>query len=282
MEIFCPKQYVKDFNNKLDNEIQAMYYTNTERDHIYIDNTQRKKRSLNSIACSSNIKEYLLNDIHNFIKSENAYVQRGINYKRNYLLYGPPGTGKTSLIFSLASELDRDIKIIDGSTICNIDSFRKTLINTPIRTIIVIEDIDALSNKLFNRDDKYPVTVDKSSTTLSDILNYFDGLRTPQGLICFFTTNYIDRLDSAFVRDGRMDVKIKIEHAEKADVIDGMIRHFVGEHELIKIEKSMPTGRYDTSKLQSFLMDYYNKTLEGNNNEVLKELIKNIKKCNLK
>ena len=44
-----------------------------------------------------------------FLKSEKWYQQRGIPYRRGYLLYGHPGTGKSSFIQAVAGALDYSI-----------------------------------------------------------------------------------------------------------------------------------------------------------------------------
>ncbi len=46
--------------------------------------------------------EHLINDVDRFISHPNWYIDRGIPYRRGYLLYGPPGSGKTSAIMALA------------------------------------------------------------------------------------------------------------------------------------------------------------------------------------
>lgn len=54
----------------------------------------------------------------------------------------------------------------------------------------------------------------KDKLTLSDILNVLDGLYTSEGAICFFTTNHIEHLDDAFLRDGRMDYKVELSNLD--------------------------------------------------------------------
>ena len=43
------------------------------------------------------IKERLLEDARDFLESETWYSERGIPFRRGYLLHGSPGSGKTSL-----------------------------------------------------------------------------------------------------------------------------------------------------------------------------------------
>lgn len=43
--------------------------------------------------------------------------------------------------------------------------------------------------------------------TLSGLLNCLDGVTSTEARILFMTTNYLDRLDPALIRPGRVDVK---------------------------------------------------------------------------
>lgn len=189
---------------------------------------KRDKRSLSSIYTNNSIHYNILKDIQHFIKSKQFYNDNNIPYKRNYLLYGKPGTGKTSLIFSLASELNYNIRVIDlGSLNNDTNSLLYQIYNCTDNTILVFEDIDAMSGKFdYNRDknnnntpksninskeDIILSSSDSKELSLSILLNLLDGLYTREGIISFFTTNHIDRLDDAFLRDGRMDIKIELK-----------------------------------------------------------------------
>jgi chaperone BCS1 len=58
----------------------------------------------------------LLTDIKDFFRNEAFYAQRGIPWRRGYLLHGLPGSGKTSTILAIASELDLDVYMVPLST----------------------------------------------------------------------------------------------------------------------------------------------------------------------
>lgn len=62
----------------------------------------KDKRPFSSVILDVGIAENIRNDILEFLKSSKWYRERGIPYRRGYLLYGPPGTGKTSFITALA------------------------------------------------------------------------------------------------------------------------------------------------------------------------------------
>lgn len=54
----------------------------------------RQKRPIDSVILDQGIKERILADVKDFLESQKWYVDRGIPYRRGYLLYGPPGSGK--------------------------------------------------------------------------------------------------------------------------------------------------------------------------------------------
>lgn len=76
--------------------------------------------------------------------------------------------------------------------------------------------------------------------TLSFLLNLFDGVLETPGRITFMTTNFIDKLDKAFTRPGRIDVISKFGFADHSQLI-AIIEH-----------------RYDTKLTEEQLNIIYN------------------------
>lgn len=65
----------------------------------------RQRRPLASVVLDSGLTETIVSDVRDFMSSEQWYRERGIPYRRGYLLHGPPGCGKTSFIAALAGQL---------------------------------------------------------------------------------------------------------------------------------------------------------------------------------
>jgi hypothetical protein len=64
--------------------------------------------------------------------------------------------------------------------------------------------------------------------TLDDILNLWDGVRENAGRIMVISSNYYDRLDTALVRPGRIDITLKMENATR-EIIGEMYAYYYGE-----------------------------------------------------
>lgn len=62
----------------------------------------RRKRPLESVVLAEGVKERIVTDVKDFLASGKWYYDRGIPYRRGYLLHGPPGTGKRFLCLFLA------------------------------------------------------------------------------------------------------------------------------------------------------------------------------------
>lgn len=73
----------------------------------------RNKRSIDSVILDQNVSQRLLADVNEWIASSTWYSDRGIPYRRGYLLYGPPGSGKSSFIMALAGKLQYNICILN-------------------------------------------------------------------------------------------------------------------------------------------------------------------------
>ena len=137
-------------------------------------------------------------------------TQQGIPYRRGYLLHGPPGSGKSSFIQALAGALNYDICVLNLSErgLAD-DKLIHLLSNTPERSFVLIEDIDAAFNKRVQTSaDGY-----QSSVTFSGFLNALDGVASGEERIIFMTTNHPEVLDPALIRPGRVDLSVLIDDA---------------------------------------------------------------------
>lgn len=212
----------------------------------------RHKRPMSSIVLNPGVKEMLLNDAKDFLKSEKWYADRGIPFRRGYLLHGVPGSGKSSLISAIAGELMLDIYAISLSSSWMNDSTLQTLMGrVPARCILLLEDLDAAFTRSVTRDqnstgapgggdeesnnkkdnarprrkkDKDSMS-DVNTLSLSGLLNSLDGVAASEGRLLFATTNHLERLDPALSRPGRMDVWIEFRNASKWQA-EALFRNF--------------------------------------------------------
>ncbi|KAJ7173596.1 P-loop containing nucleoside triphosphate hydrolase protein [Mycena filopes] len=232
-----------DILKKLVLEAKREYEKDAEhRVHIFLADTTyqcwrwngaRQKRPMSSIVLQPGVKDMLLADCKDFLCSEEWYAERGIPFRRGYLLHGVPGSGKTSLIHSLAGELGLDIYVVSLSSKGMSDNMLTTLMSlVPNRCILLLEDLDAAFTRSVGRDATStgaPASTTSTSTTngtttaesdgstlsLSGLLNSLDGVAAAEGRLLFATTNHIERLDPALSRPGRMDVWVNFTHATK-------------------------------------------------------------------
>ncbi|KAG7098055.1 hypothetical protein E1B28_000029 [Marasmius oreades] len=217
----------------------------------------RHKRPMGSIVLNPGVKEMLLSDTKDFLASEKWYADRGIPFRRGYLLHGVPGSGKSSLIHAIAGELMLDIYVVSLSSSWISDSTLTTLMGrVPARCILLLEDLDAAFTRSVTRDEEKDKKKDKDSKdsnnndnsgssgssgrsrrrrddqmsdtntlSLSGLLNALDGVAAAEGRILFATTNHLERLDPALSRPGRMDVWVEFRNASKWQA-EALFRNF--------------------------------------------------------
>ncbi|RHN49967.1 putative ATPase, AAA-type, core, P-loop containing nucleoside triphosphate hydrolase [Medicago truncatula] len=163
-----------------------------------------------------NKKEEIINDLVKFKTGKEYYTKVGKAWKRGYLLFGPPGTGKSTMISAIANFMNYDVYDLELTTIKNNNELKRLLIETSSKSIIVIEDIDCsldLTGQRKKKEEK-PKYEKESMVTLSGLLNFIDGIWSACGgeRIIIFTTNFVDKLDPALIRRGRMDKHIEMSY----------------------------------------------------------------------
>ena len=99
-----------------------------------------------------------------------------------------------------------DIHIIDAITGINNMEGRDNK-----NKIIVMEDIDTIFDKRKDGDTE-------NGITLQCLLNMLDGFTCVEGTLLFLTANKPELFDSALLRSGRIDHKVKLDYADKYQI----------------------------------------------------------------
>jgi chaperone BCS1 len=205
-----------------------MRYRSTKWSHTTFEHPAR----FETLAMEPVKKEEIINDLVKFKKGKEYYAKVGKAWKRGYLLFGPPGTGKSTMISAIANFMNYDVYDLELTIVKDNNELKRLLIETSSKSIIVIEDIDCSleltgqrkkkKEKDNDEDGKKPDPIKEaekednkeSKVTLSGLLNFIDGIWSACGAerIIIFTTNFVDKLDPALIRRGRMDKHIEMAY----------------------------------------------------------------------
>jgi Cdc6-like AAA superfamily ATPase len=198
-------------------------------------NIQTNKNFKNTIL-TDNVTTELLEDLEKFMQTEEYYNNKGIPYKRGYLLYGPPGTGKTSILKAIASHYGMDIYVINIGDIREeqelIRIFQGTRNNNSYH-MLCFEDVDRCEwltpNCYFDN---------KHSSLIRTFLNELDGVIETSKRITFLTVNdktVIERIP-ALCRPGRLDKMIELGYCDNKQ-ISRLYNHFTESNEVIELKE---------------------------------------------
>ena len=224
---------------------KTVIYRGNGLDSYWVRCLSRPPRPLSTVVLDEGQKQMLTSDMREYLhpRTRRWYSNRGIPYRRGYLLTGPPGTGKTSLCFALAGLFSLSIYVVSlNAKALTEDSLATLFRDLPWRCIVLLEDIDAagLTNKRGDepsseteKDPNHPdqpkegaaangTAANETSSartppagiSLSAFLNIIDGVASGEGRILVMTTNHIEKLDPALLRPGRVDMTIGFGFAE--------------------------------------------------------------------
>lgn len=196
----------------------------------------RVSRPFSTVVLDEDVKKNLLEDMRDYLHpyTRRWYSNRGIPYRRGYLLYGPPGTGKSSLSFAIAGYFKLKIYIVSlNSLAMNEENLGTLFTELPKQCVVLLEDIDTAGlthtrdNSSTTEEAKPLVSVVPAGTnpstlpppssggriSLSALLNILDGVASQEGRILIMTTNHLEKLDEALIRPGRVDMTVKFDLA---------------------------------------------------------------------
>ena len=296
-----------DYSLKLKNKLgDHIYYFNQHPFHLPLNTLGQKDYSKLPSTCVFTMKKFQTNRkftnlfgpemkvvkkrIEFFIKNKDWYDQKGVPYTLGLLLSGQAGAGKTSSVKCLANETHRHIMNINLNNDISKVQFENLFFNEVIHVlntstgqsekytipldqrIYVLEDIDCQSDLVKER--KYetlkeaiPQGIGLEKLDLSFLLNILDGVLELPGRIVVMTSNYIEQLDHALIRPGRIDIIADFKKCLNETLIE-MIEFFfdlsLSEPEKIQIcqWKEYSVSPAEMGKIMFEHVDDYQKVLE--------------------
>jgi len=188
-ELACDlfKQFINDAHNFVlkitrDKVIISSYSPNSGWNIV----SRLPKRNLDTIFIDTDKKTKLISNIETFYSERFEYAKFGIPHVKVFLFRGPSNTGKTSFITAIASELGKNISLINCKQIVE-EKIMEAISSIGDDTFVVIEDIDKLSEY-------------RTGTDHYNFINSLDGLYRKDRLIVFITSTQLIELDQNCVR----------------------------------------------------------------------------------
>lgn len=198
---------------------------------MYNENDVNKK-TFEDVAGIENAKRDL-QEVVQFLKNSDKFIEIGARIPKGVLLVGPPGTGKTLLAKAVAGEAgvpyfscsaSEFVEMFVGLGASRIrELFKKANENAPC--IIFIDEIDAIGKK--RSSGGVGGANDEREQTINQLLTEMDGFNNNNGVIIIAATNRAELLDDALVRPGRFDRQVYVE-----------LPDFIGRREILKLHMS--------------------------------------------
>jgi len=191
-------------------------------------------KTLDKVILKDGQAEELLQDAEWFMKSRLWYYDKGIPYRRGWLLHGPPGCGKTSVILALAYSMGTTIYMLNAGDRSLSDGTLFSLVSTMRpNSLLVIEDVDAAFRGRSAKDplvatpepnhplagQSAPPPPDQNGVTFSGLLNAIDGILGGDGRLLLMTSNHPEKLDPALLRPGRVDKRALLDKADGSQAV---------------------------------------------------------------
>jgi cell division protease FtsH len=181
----------------------------------------KHKITFKDVAGSKEAKQEL-EEVVDFLKNPQKFLDIGARIPKGVLLTGAPGTGKTLLARAVAGEAGVPFFYLSGSEFVEMfvgvgASRVRDLFQTAKRTapaIVFIDEIDAVGRV---RGFGMGGGNDEREQTLNQILVEMDGFEPTEKVIVMAATNRSDVLDPALLRPGRFDRRVTLDLPDRKD-----------------------------------------------------------------
>lgn len=160
-----------------------------------------------------------LQEVVEFLREPQKFIQLGARIPKGVLLVGPPGTGKTLLAKAVSGEAGVPFFSISGSEFVEMfvgvgasrvrDLFEQAKRHSPC--IVFVDEIDAVGRQ---RGAGLGGSHDEREQTLNQMLVEMDGFDTDTNVIIMAATNRPDILDPALLRPGRFDRRVVLDRPD--------------------------------------------------------------------
>ena len=199
----------------------------------WVDAGRRPARPVASVVLKGDAARAIVDDARAFLRLERWYAERGIPYRRGYLLHGAPGSGKTSLVRAVAGELRLPVYQLplSGAGVDD-EAFHRLLNSTARRSVVLLEDVDAGVMASGHRSiaTRAANGGGGGGLTLRGVLGALDGVGAAEGRLLFMTCRDLSALEPALIRPGRIDTRLAFEAPDAAQA-KALFGHFYGVNE---------------------------------------------------
>ena len=161
------------------------------------------------------------------------FAKRGI-VQNGILLYGPQGTGKTLLAESTAGELGLNYLYVSGVALKGIwigeteKNIRRVFTQAARgRTLLFLDELDGLGAARQQQTSESTSATRSYNNMTIQLIQCIDQYRRVPGLLIMAATNTLDSLDPALIREGRFDLKIRLDlpsESERRQILAALVR----------------------------------------------------------
>jgi len=206
------------------------------------------------------VKEFV-----DFMKNPDRYSRLGAKKPSGLLLHGAPGCGKTLIAKAIAGEADCHFIPISGTEFVEVyvgvgparvrelfESARRISYEKPV--IIFIDEMDGLGSR------SQHFGSSEYSNTINEMLKQMDGIGSNENVLVIGATNFMERLDPALLRPGRLDRKVFVP-LPSPESRKAIIKYFLNKIALsekvskddIALKFSKRTAGFSGAELKNFI-----------------------------